>query len=1002
MASSSRRGAFLLFGIILLAALLITFATLRMQSDASRWVVHTREVINRLDSTLSILEGAETGQRGYLLTGDAAFLDSYRTAMSTLPATLDALGRLVADNDVQTRTLMAVRSDAQEKMAVLADTITLQDAGQSAGAIATVRSGRGKAIMDRLRGDLASMRAEEERLLEERSTRASRARDWTLGTVSALGILALFLLWLLRSLMARDVARLRMSEERLATTVASVGDAVISTDAQGLIERMNPVAEQLTGWTLAQAAGMPLDVVFRIINEHTRETVESPLAKVLREGRAVGLANHTLLIAHDGTERPIEDSGAPIRGAEGSVTGVVLVFKDATERYAAERQLRDSEERFRALAGNIPQLAWIADAGTEGQVHWFNQKWFEYTGTTLEEMKGSGWHRVHHPEHAERVIRKFAQHVKEGLDWEDLFPLRAKNGDYRWFLSRMTAIRDTSGQVVRIFGTNTDITEQRQMQDELQRLAGELALSEERLRAAVAAVQGIVWTNNAVGEMQGEQPDWARLTGQSREEYQGFGWARAVHPDDAQPTIDAWQATIASQKPFHFEHRVHRHDGQWRNFAIHAIPVFDQEGVLQQWVGMHMDVTELRRLERERTHLLEAEQSARTQAENANRTKDEFLATLSHELRTPITIIVGWSRLLLKRHGDANDDLTKGLNLIINNAMGQAQIISDLLDMSSIVSGKMILNLKPLDLRDCVAQSVAAHQLAAKDKGVDLVVDENGEPHVVLADAGRLQQVLSNLLTNALKFTPAGGRIAVRTQAVRETFEVSIEDTGQGIAPEFLPQIFGKFRQGESFADRKHGGLGLGLAIVKQIVELHGGSARAESEGRNQGARFTICLPARPVAAPSSIVSGATETAEQTVDSLKGAHALVVEDNVSMLEFLIRILEERGALVIGVRSAPAALEALVAPQGVAFNILVSDIGLGGMDGYELIRKVRSELNIPRERLAAIAVTALGRQEDRQHALEAGFQAHLAKPYDVTQLVSIVCRLSKNDDSKNNG
>jgi PAS domain S-box-containing protein len=679
---------------------------------------------------------------------------------------------------------------------------------------------------------------------------------------------------------------------------------------------------------------------------------------------------------------------------DGSIAGVVLVFKDATKRYAAERHLRESEERFRALAENIPQLAWIADAGTEGQVHWFNQKWFEFTGTTFEEMKGSGWHRLHHPDHAERVIQRFVHHVKEGLDWEDIFPLRAKDGEYRWFLSRMTAIRDASGKPVRIFGTNTDITDQRHMQEELQRLAGKLALSDERLRAAVAAVQGIVWSNNAVGEMEREQPDWARLTGQSMEEYRGFGWAQAVHPDDVQQTIDAWQATIAAQTPFHFEHRVRRHDGEWRNFAIHAIPVFDQEGVLQQWVGMHMDVTELRRLERERTHLLEAEQSARAQAENANRTKDEFLATLSHELRTPITIIVGWSRLLLKRHGGRDEDLTKGLNLIINNAMGQAQIISDLLDMSSIVSGKMILNLKPLDLRDCVVQSVAAHQLAAEAKGVGLVIDQSGEPHVVMADAGRLQQVFSNLLTNALKFTPAGGRIKVCTQGVGETFEVSIEDTGEGIAPEFLPQIFGKFRQGEEFADRKHGGLGLGLAIVKQLVELLGGNVRAESEGRGKGARFTISLLARSVSAPSSM--GTTDASELTVDSLKGTHALVVEDNVSMLEFLIRIFEERGALVIGVRSARAALDALSAPQGIAFNILVSDIGLSGMDGYELIRSVRGELQISPKRLAAIAVTAFGRKEDREHALEAGFQAHVAKPYDVTHLVALVCRLSKHD------
>ena len=394
----------------------------------------------------------------------------------------------------------------------------------------------------------------------------------------------------------------------------------------------------------------------------------------------------------------------------------------------------------------------------------------------------------------------------------------------------------------------------------------------------------------------------------------------------------------------------------------------------------------------ERSQLLEAEQIARTEAERANRAKDEFLATVSHELRTPITIIVGWSRLLIKKHGDTNEELRKSLNLIISNAMGQAQIISDLLDMSSILSGKSVMHLTPVDLKNSIAECVAAHQLQAKEREIALILEQTEEPAVVIADPARLQQVFGNLLTNALKFTPLGGKITARQVAVADSFEVSIEDTGEGIAPDFLPQIFTRFRQ-EGEPGARHGGLGLGLAIVNQIIQMLDGSVTAHSEGRGLGARFTVRLPAHsPTSGENFANSIDEEVSGYSAEGLQGVTALVVEDNVDMLEFLLRILEERGALVIGVRTAGAALEALSAPQRHSFNVLISDIGLPGIDGYELIRRVRTDLKLTTERFPAIAVTAFGRKEDRQRALDSGFQAHLSKPYEVTHLVAALRKL----------
>ena len=520
----SWRGAFLLSAFVLLAALAAVFGTLRAQADAARWVIHTREVLERIESTLSTVTDAETAQRGYLLTGDQRFLDLYRAAAARLPETLDALGRLTADNPVQGRALAAVRSEANDRLAQLARAVALQDAGDPAAALAVVRSSHGAGITKKLRLDFASMRAEEERLLEERSARSARANFWTLATVGAMGTVSILLLWLLPFLMSRNAAQIRLSEERLATTLASVGDGVIATDERGRIERMNSVAEELTGWTVSEARGRPLDAVFRIINEQSRATVESPLDKVLREGRRVGLANHTLLIAKDGTERPIEDSGAPIRGLDGSIAGVVLTFKDATERFAAERALRESEMRFRALADNIPTLCWMADE--TGAIFWYNRRWYEYTGTTLEQMQGWGWQALHDPTVLPQVLERWKRSIASGEPFEMVFPLKGEDGKFRDFLTRIAPVHDESGRVVRWFGSNTDVTEQRAAEAALReadrRKDEFLATLAHELRNPLAPIR------NAVRLLKPDMPSTAQTQAREMIERQSAQMARLL------------------------------------------------------------------------------------------------------------------------------------------------------------------------------------------------------------------------------------------------------------------------------------------------------------------------------------------------------------------------------------------------------------------------------------------------------------------------------------------
>ncbi|MGI9245781.1 MAG: ATP-binding response regulator, partial [Steroidobacteraceae bacterium] len=336
----------------------------------------------------------------------------------------------------------------------------------------------------------------------------------------------------------------------------------------------------------------------------------------------------------------------------------------------------------------------------------------------------------------------------------------------------------------------------------------------------------------------------------------------------------------------------------------------------------------------------------------------------------------------------------KGLSLIIDNGMALAQLIGDLLDMSRIVAGRVTLDVRPIDAAELLTQAVASYRPAAEARQITLSVEVGSQPKIILGDPTRLQQVLWNLLANAVKFTPERGHIWVAARRREHQLEISVRDDGEGIAPEFLPQLFSRFRQADSSSARRHGGLGLGLAIVKQLVELQGGEVRAASEGLGRGATFTVRLPLHESSrlasrgAAEAAARGAEPAVSAVVARLDGLRVMAVEDQVDMLESLRRMLEEQGAVVTPLSSSAAACE-LLRSRPSDFDVLLSDIGMPGMDGYELIRRVRTELGLDAQRLPAVAVTAYVRDEDRARALAAGFQGHLPKPYQLAQLIALL-------------
>jgi len=409
------------------------------------------------------------------------------------------------------------------------------------------------------------------------------------------------------------------------------------------------------------------------------------------------------------------------------------------------------------------------------------------------------------------------------------------------------------------------------------------------------------------------------------------------------------------------------------------------------------DLREERRTERERAELLESERSARSDLERANRLKDEFLAVLSHELRTPLNAMLGWVQILRQPNLESGI-IDRAANTIERNIRLQSRLIEDLLDMSAISSGKLSLNVCRTGIVPIVQAALDLIAPVAMAKGVALKSEWDARLEWIVADPGRLEQVVWNLLSNAVKFTPAGGEVFVRATQEGSFVQIEVRDPGQGIDPTFLPYVFDRFRQADSSLSRGHGGLGLGLSIVRSLVEMHHGSVRAESAGQGHGSTFIVRLPLAGPAQDGSIgeVLSANRSAPPSSPTvtkpkgLRGIRVLVVDDERDAREFVQRVLEEFGAEVVSCSSAAEALDAIAQCHP---NVMLCDIGMPGEDGYQLIQKVKVLATHEGIEMAAVALTAYSREEDRRRSLELGFRLHLAKPVEPMRIVEVVAALA---------
>ncbi len=682
---------------------------------------------------------------------------------------------------------------------------------------------------------------------------------------------------------------------------------------------------------------------------------------------------------------------APLRAADGTVEGILasafLVTEQVLARHALERALlraETSESQAKQLVDNLPELAW--NATPEGHIDFYNQRWYDYTGTSTEDVEGWGCGAIHDPALLPEIVARWKHSLGTGEIFELELPLRRRDGVFRWFLTRAIPLRDAGGHIVRWFGTNTDVDDLRHERRRAEALAAELSLTTQRLHAAQrAAMIGIFEWDVAAGRVTWS-PEIYRLMGIEPGSIAPSpqAWTEALAVDDRERGWEAFRSAAAARaETMEVELRLLQPGGDVRWARLTTQLDYDDDGVARV-LGAVVDIQALKEATAARTRALD-------EAERVSRAKDEFLATMSHELRTPLNAMLGWATMLRNNTADTAK-VERGLTVIERNARAQSRLISDLLDVSRIISGKLRLTVRKTDIAAVVHAAVDVVKQAADAKGVSLGV--NVEPNLgsIMADADRLQQIVWNLLSNAVKFTPVRGRVIVIAERKDSFVHIVVEDTGAGIADAHLPFVFESFRQIDGTSTRAQGGLGLGLAIVRHLTESHGGTVAAASGGVGLGATFTVTLPIHAVVMPEveheESASGSDTPMSTGARALGDLRLLIVDDDADSLDLLRVVLESAGARVTAVSSAKQALDAARTSH---FDAVISDIGMPEMDGYAFVRTLRAnEAGAP---IPAVALTAYARAEDAAQARRAGFHEHLTKPVDAHALVAVVRRLT---------
>ncbi len=761
-----------------------------------------------------------------------------------------------------------------------------------------------------------------------------------------------------------DVAQRKETEERLhqqrewlRVTLASIGDAVIATDVSGRVAFLNPMAEALTGWTQAEAVGVPLEKVFQIVDESSHSPVDSAANRFLNRESADNPDRHAILIDRDGTERSIDDSASPIRDGAGNVMGAVLIFRDVNEKRRAERALEMNEARKAAILKTA--LDAIITIDHEGRVIEWNPSAERIFGYSRAEVLN--WPLVElivPPALRDPHGRGLDQYLGAGNSsilgrHIETLSIRADGTE----LPVELAIAQIPIEGPPIYTAHVrDITERKRAETSLRE-------SERQYRDLAEAMPQIVWTARPDGYIDYYNKRWFDFSGLPEGVFGDDCWKPVLHPEDAERAQKRWQQSLQSGEPFEMEYRFwDRLRGEYRWFLARALAARDDAGRIIKWYGTSTDIGDQKR----------AEEALR----EADRRKNEFIATLAHELRNPLAPVRN-ALELMKLSGENGDDALPLRDMMERQVDNMTRLVEDLLDVSRIDSGKIDLRKQVVDLTTITRHAIDAGRPFLEERKHELIVAIPDESILIEADSTRLEQVLDNLMTNAAKYTDAGGRIWLSVSREGESAIIRLRDTGVGIEPAMLSKVFDLFVQAERRMDRSRGGLGIGLSLVKTLVEMHGGSVKVHSEGRGRGAEFVVRLPVFRGASLANSRSTTFPPASHAAE-IPRRRILVVDDNQDAANSLARLLTRLYRQEVRVAyDGPSALEA-----AGSFNpgLILLDIGLPGMDGYEVARRLRAHPDFNKALL--VAVTGWGQEQDRQRSSAAGFDRHLVKPVEM--------------------
>ena len=1011
---------------ILLTALVVlaSFWTLRQVEESAAVRTHTNAVINSADDLLSALKDAESDQHGYAATGDAGLVQPYGVQHERIRDTLKKLQEITLVATARHHLdVLAPLIDA--KLAFMSNDIELRRSRGAAETLALDRGGEGKRLMDSIRAEIGSFGSIEVDVLNQREAEFQASMRRLFFIVITTTLLALLLALGFAYLIFRETRQqlknhvhaetrhllelqdetnrqlqqsnntLRDSEEKLAVTLNSIGDAVIATDAEARVTRINPVAEQLTGWLQADAAGRPVQEIFRIINQETREAATIPVIDTLANGTVQGLANHTLLISRDGNERAIADSCAPIRNRDKQVVGAVLVFRDVSEEYAAQQTLRDSAAQIQTILNTVVDgIVTIHARG--GMVETMNPSAERMFGYSAAELAGKNF---------SLLIPELDRDQREGsLEYYSPSDEARASGLGREVVGRRKndsifpleiAVSEMWLGGQRYFtGILRDITARKQAEEALQK-AGALQsaiFNSANFSSIATDARGVIQIFNVGAERMlgyAAADVMNKITPADISDPQEvIARARALTAELETPIAPGFEALVFKASrgiEDIYELTYIRKDGSRFPAVVSVTALRDEQDAIIGYLLIGTDNTAREQVEAERTRLDQALQdrnveleSARFVADKANLAKSDFLSSMSHELRTPLNAILGFAQLMESGAPPPTPAQQRNLDQILKAGWYLLELINEILDLALIESGKATLSQEPVSLPEVMTECRAMVEPQAQKRGIVMSFPRFELPYFVSADRTRVKQVLINLLFNAIKYNRADGAVAVEHVLIPpHSIRISVRDTGAGLTEEQVAQLFQPFNRLGKEASAEEG-TGIGLVVTKRLVELMGGSIGVNS---SVGAGSEFWFELGLTAAPLLSIEEAEQAAWERPLAPSGAPqrtVLYVEDNPANLELVEQLIARRPELRL--------LSAADGKTGIEFarayqpQVILMDINLPGISGLEAMKVLRADPSTAHIPIIALSANAV--PHDIEKALQAGFFDYLTKPIKV--------------------